>query len=709
MSDKAGTGRFWFAWHPTGEEILTFLDGECPESEATRIRVHLEGCWSCRRERERIDTAVAAWMDAIAADRDSGEGLSPEGVTTFRSRLRDRAQREPTRQGERIRERRELHRQCFPISWWFRSLGESVQGSVRGALLAVGGLLLALGAVGGSWPRTVSAEELLSRTRGAEQQALERISQPVIYRRLEVRRSNDPGVAIWESWTDQDGRRFQEEQGGGVETADELIRELGEICRVNRLDAGSALSATAFSTWRRQVEILREEVNTVPGGYLPNGEEAEDLVLTVTTAEPHVEKAIIEASLWIRGTDWHAVGLRLQVQGESGPVDYELLESAYSLVPRQALRSNPSTGSPQPLVSEVPAIVPSAADRSLVPSMDPPVPSRRDLLDSQLAVRYALHELHADLGEQIEVAEADAAGSAAILVSGLVETEARRALLDQRLRTIPHVQVRLLTVAEAMWILPVVDERAASERPRPSVPTSSRPALEREQGASIPQEIDEEDLAGVLWLDNLGGTVSNDRTIGGAMGAGEASLFERRLLDALHHQARAESLTVTPEGLARTLTERLGMIEADSRGALASGWALRRLVPLLAAEEELSPLSRQQLETMVRTHLGQVRHRILRLTEILSPLWSTTLAPAKLQAPLGEGDARWTAARTEEIFQRVEQIARAIDSLLAARQPSSDQLEELARTLQTDLTRLVDRISLDPLVPISGNYQTNEY
>jgi anti-sigma factor RsiW len=689
MSDKAGPGRFWFAWHPTAEELLAFLDGECRESETTRIRAHLEGCWSCRRERERIDLAVAAWIDAVAADRDSGGGVSPEVVATFRTRLRDRAKQEPAQKEEMVREGKELGQGILSALWRSRPTPGGAHGGLRWALLGVWGLLLALGGGWGSWPQTVSAEELLSRTTGAERRALERVSEPVIYRRLEVRRLDGSGIAIWESWTDQDGRRFQEEQAGAVEAGDALIGELGVICRLNRLDAGSALSATAFSTWRRQVEILREEVNSHSVAHISTGEETEELVLTVTTAEPHVEKAIIEASLRIRAIDWHAVGLRIQVQGEAGPVHYELLESAFSVVPRQALRSNAPAGSLAPMVSKAPVTAPWGGDRSVVSSIRPPTPSRRDLLDSQLAVRYALHELQADLGEQIEVENGDASGSVAILVSGLVETDERRAVLDQRLRTIPHVEVRLLTVAEAMRIFPVVDERAASERRRavsPSPPVAS------------PREIWEEDPTGILWRENLGETVGVDRRMGGA---GGGSLFEQRLLDALRRRARAESLTVTPEGLARRLAEQLGMIEADSTGALASGWALRRLAPLLVAGEELSPLSRQRLETMVGTHLKQVRHRILRLTETLSPLWPPTGGPVWSEARPIEADSPWTADRGEELFQRLEQITRVIDSLLTARQLPADQLEQLASTLKNDLTRLTDRIPLDSPFPIN--------
>ena len=48
----------WHMHHPDDGELLRYADGELPARQARRVRRHLEACWRCRAEIQRIQEAV---------------------------------------------------------------------------------------------------------------------------------------------------------------------------------------------------------------------------------------------------------------------------------------------------------------------------------------------------------------------------------------------------------------------------------------------------------------------------------------------------------------------------------------------------------------------------------------------------------------------------------------------------------------------------
>jgi hypothetical protein len=110
--------------------------------------------------------------------------------------------------------------------------------------------------------------------------------------------------------------------------------------------------------------------------------------------------------LQVRKSDWHALSLQLQVQGENEVRAYELSELAYEVLPLQALtvfadlppRMLPTTaptGTPQASLS--PTVV------AVSPTPTTALPSLAALQAAEVEALYALHQAQADLGERHSV------------------------------------------------------------------------------------------------------------------------------------------------------------------------------------------------------------------------------------------------------------------------------------------------------------------
>ena len=68
MSNHRGKNWLRFGWHPAEDDLLLFLDGEAGARQADKVRAHLEGCWACRSQRDKLDRAIAAFLDYCGAE-----------------------------------------------------------------------------------------------------------------------------------------------------------------------------------------------------------------------------------------------------------------------------------------------------------------------------------------------------------------------------------------------------------------------------------------------------------------------------------------------------------------------------------------------------------------------------------------------------------------------------------------------------------------
>ena len=629
MNSNRGRNWFRFGWHPAEEDLLLFLDGEASERQADKVRAHLESCWACRNQRDKLDRAIAAFMDYCEAEATGASELPSRASLQFSERLRVAASTQP---------------KPPLIRRWAETL--RLQSVERRAAVAASACLLVAASLGLIWlraERRVSAQELLLRTAQAETLSLSRVEEPVVYRKLLVKRAGDSEPVVWESWSDAERKQFRQRvadrQGSRFLRAQEkrtpaVIAELEQIFRANRFDPERPLSASAFTDWRRSVRPKAEAVAA----------DGDELKLTTAAAPPYAVNAITEAALIVRKKDWHAVALRLRVQAGNESRVYELSETAYEVLPLQALTvfaDLPLAPAPatSPAVAAKASPIPTAAAAEPAPTDGKP--GRAALQAAEVSALYALHQAQADLGEQIEVVVEE---GRQVVVRGLTPTAERREELTQALRGIALVSPQLLTIEEA-----VLQAQRATNPPS--------------TGEAAP--------------------TAKENVVAGVQTAAAAPPFQEKLIE--HFGGRkgmgeAERLEVN-----RQVTQFYNAVEADASAALAEAWALRRLQERFASEPgvELDAASRRRLEEMAGNHLARLRRRARNLQARLRPLLITLAGDAPAMSPVIEPSRQ---AQILTVFRAAEQVSHLTDQLIAGETTAS--LPQTARDLLTELTRL---------------------
>lgn len=617
MSNKQGKNWFRFGWHPAEEELLLFLDGEASERQAGKMRAHLERCWACRNRRDKFDRAIVAFMDFCEAETGSGSSLPPRASLEFAERLRVAASAEP---GSSL-----LSRWAMTLRWQF------AQRRVAVAAIACLLIIASLAVIFRRAERTVSAQELLQRTAQAETLSLRRVGDPVVYRKLQVKRVGTSDAVVWESWSDAERKQFRQRVAdnrglrflrANETDAPALLAELEDVFRANHFDVQRPLSAAAFAEWRQSIRTKTELVSR----------QADSLTLT-TIAEPsHAPKTIWEASLVVRESDWHAVALHLNVQvnvqGERETRAYEILETAYEVLPLQALTvfsDLPPTPLMTPASARPPVSLPT--ETPIVAAALKPVPTEAELKDAEVAALYTLHQLKADLGEQIEVVrEADRQ----ITVRGLVETEARKQQLNEALRAVPLVIPNLQTVEEAA-------RQQAAETPADRAETNTLAALEISASAANAASVNPFQQ----YLETYFVERGNERQ--------NAALKAAQLSDA---------------------------VVSETAAALSEAWALRRLAERFKPEQEgeFAAPNRQRILEIMRNHLARLQTHRRSLHAQLNPVLSTIAGGiAGAVAPPAASSAGQRQAEALQLFRAVGQFAQLSNSLFAGKGGDSPQ------------------------------------
>ncbi|MFN7928077.1 MAG: zf-HC2 domain-containing protein [Blastocatellia bacterium] len=627
------------ALHPPREQLLLWQDGELPDNESQAIKAHLEACWKCRAHAAEIGATITAFIqfdEAMLADCSQ----PPNGWREFGTRLRHVAVANGA-PSWRTRWR----------NWWPRTSSsfQPLRGRQSRWAMAVM-LVVGLAALSFWLVRStpVSARELLQRTMQAENASLQKVAEPVLYHKLQVRRktARATDAVMWESWraahVNQFRQRVADQQGIRFVDANDnspppLLTDIAQILTVNHLDVERPLSAVAFDEWRAQVRNGVEMVNT----------SGANLLLIVQPPAPYSLHAIRQASLLVRRQDWHVIALQLQVQGDADIDFYELSEAAYEVMPLDALTVFANLVLPRPAAALVtPRVTPTVAPAptavpSPLPSPLAPLPSVTALQQAEVTALYALHQARADLGEQIEVLRENGRH---IVVRGLVQTAARKAELLQALNAITLVQPQLQTIDEAI-------QQATAP------PTTNNEAVVTVIDVSVKSS---ETVANVNPLQQ-----KLSEYFGGRKGMDET---ERA---AVNHK----------------ITQFYSAIETDASAATAEAWALRRWQDRCAALAsdgvELAPASRQQLDEILKNHIARLRQRAQSLQARLRPVCAALGIEAENMAPSSIPNR---AAKIQLVFQTVEQVNRLSDRLIAGK--SAEPLPATARSLLTALARL---------------------
>ncbi|MGH9839428.1 MAG: anti-sigma factor family protein [Blastocatellia bacterium] len=643
MSDFAGTN-----WddkeqaqpHPASEQLLLYVDGELTDKDAGQVRAHLEVCWKCRARVAGIEETIAEFSRFDETTLTRRLPPPPGGWRGFDARLK-RLVAENGRPSLLSR---------------LRGLRDWLAMNIMRTRLTVGLAFACVVAACGIWlMRTpqVSARELLQRSIRAEAARVNQFAEPVMYRKVQVRRKGDGGEEslTWESWRSAKGNQFRQrvadKQGlrflrDNEKSAPALIVELEQVFQSNRLDAQRPLSTAAYAEWRAGVRLKSETVTDVA---LTGGNQAEgrggELKLTTIAEAPYAANKIIEASLIVRKSDWHVVAQHLKAQGENEIREYELREMAYEILPLEALTVFADLApAPSPGVAAAPLASPP---RLFTPSPKA-TPAEAELKEAEIAALYALHQAQADLGEQIEVTR-DPAGR--VIVQGLVEQAARKQQLTDALENIPLVTMQIQTVEEA-----------------------ARQA-ETKQPSMAARLID-----------------GNEPAITAAPATPAANAFQQRLEQ--YFAGRGDDRKNA--GLKAAQLSNAVLTEASA--SLSEAWALRRLAERFAAapESETPPAARQRGEDqriaeMMGNHLARlkVRSRLLRarlepiLTAIGGPDIDTTPAPRTEST---------RQARALAVFNNVQLINQLVGRLFAGIASDPEMPEQSARRMLSALANL---------------------
>ena len=440
-------------WHPSYEELVLFLDGELgPKTDD--VEAHLRSCWSCRLRREKVDRVISAFMEARSASFGDGSKFPTRGLASFNARL-DRLDLEsgsPALLAGLLRTRIQEGLSALK-SWRVATLVASLA------------IIIALLIRSSSVP-TVSAKEVLGRVKQAEARQLQGAPAPVIYEKIQLRRQSSvrrPETLTWEIWndphnkrlrsrvTDGEGGRFlptmpanlangegnNSVQNSGMSrqvtqspaALPPVLAELEQVYKTHHADLRRPLSSSSFEALRDSMGKGSEKVHD---RRLPDGESA--VVLKSSGEGPFHHNTIVSAEFTVRIKDWHPVEQRLRVQQEEGVVDYTLGQIAFDLLTLNSL--------PPSLFSDVTEAVLSVPSPQLAPLVDL---ASADLLTAEIETWHALHSVNACLGRPVAV---NRVGRSHIEVSGVVETEERKAQILEVLLGIPHVNARIRTVVE---------------------------------------------------------------------------------------------------------------------------------------------------------------------------------------------------------------------------------------------------------------------
>jgi len=602
--------------------LLAFLDGELSPARQAEIRQLLENDWSLRVRLGELERDITAYVSATAP-------TAPADAPPFDDLWRNvhaRAAQEPVPTDKLV-------------TTSFRSRWQRVQAQVQTWLLRPAPLRLAISlglalllAVGlAFWLlrserlQTVSAEELMQRATQAETRSLQRVGDPVVYRKVQVRRAGNTEAVQWESWKEarnagQFRQRIADQQGAHFLRDKDtkrpaLLSELDTVLRANQFDAERPLSATAFAAWRKQ---LRQFGDTV-------ADQQENWRLTTRVTTSLARNTIIAASLLVRKSDWHALSLQLLVQGATETHEYELSEIAYDVLPLQALTVFTDLAPPPAAAASArPTTTPAVVAATLTPMSA--LPTAAALQEAEVAALYALHQLQADLGEQIEVVRED---QRRVIVRGLVEQAERKEKLLEALRAIPLVAPQIQTIEEA------------ARHINPAAPLRETEATSAPVITATPA----------------------------------ANLFQQRL-EQYFVQRGSERNRASQQA-----AELSNNVVAEARAALSEAWALRRLSERFQADE-----APPRIAEMRRNHTARLRMRQRQLQTQLEPLLVSlggTVAPVTAATPIATFGTM--PQRVRQVFQSVEQLHSLTNSLFAGAGSTSGTAESSARRLLTAL------------------------
>ncbi len=343
--------------HLQQETLLLHMDGELSKSGQREAAEHLQSCWSCQVEFDRLGQDIAIILDA------QNELFGP----SLPSPPKPWPRLEPRLEAARTRSLPFWKRPLPFAAWKFKV--PVVYIATAFSLLFVGFLIWA--------PLTaVSAKEVLKRAMASDAARQSFTSKQVLRQRVRVKKTSrasvgerTAGLVSWKS-----ARSTYWDLG-----IDPVSADLFERYKSIGLQSALPLSASAMDSWVKQAHA--EPTATAEGS---------DIVVQVASNAEGQASGLEQVRFQVQKRDWHMDQMTLSFADATFQIseeDSSVLDSQD--VPRAILAVL------QPATIGAPVI---GAPRSGTAKGTP-----ANLDDLEMSVRYELHRIGADLGEGIEI------------------------------------------------------------------------------------------------------------------------------------------------------------------------------------------------------------------------------------------------------------------------------------------------------------------
>jgi hypothetical protein len=389
--------------HLSDEKLSRLTAGELGAVQRFLARAHLEKCWQCRLRREALERSALQ----LAEYRNCLVERIPSNPDRRAAMLRHIRQ-----SGEAVMLSHESSRAVFSTKGTSSILKNPILASIFVAVF-VAGLLLT---VGRRHATTVSAAELLNRAENADRAVL--TGKPgVIYEKISIRTSK--GRIEHEIYRDAHRERRRR-----ISVSDtEIVAPLRNVLVSAHVELDDPFSVASYRAWHDEQREKTDAVSRDGNG-----------LLTLSTLVQ--DGNIRQETLTVRASDFHPVQRTIRTADdgvvEIAELNYALLD--WSSVNGTLFDSPSRVGLPAPAAAVVP-----------VPAL---LPSPAALDIAELNARVAIHRLHGDEGEQIEIDRT----TRSIDVRGVVDTEARKLEINGTLHALPYVRSSVLSVADQQGI-----------------------------------------------------------------------------------------------------------------------------------------------------------------------------------------------------------------------------------------------------------------
>lgn len=427
--------------HLSEEQFLMFADGELSAGETVKAREHLESCWTCRSELEKVEETISLFVEFRKNIQLPLSPPPPNDWNGFNQKLNKIRAEESKPQKNRF--------SLSNFSIFQTRLGIASLASIL--ILALFWQLITI--------EKISAAELLEKASVSQKTKIAAASEPVVYQRLQVNAENKRKID-WEVWQDAQKPRAKQlvSVGEGNESVN-LLRELAEILRANKMNPQQPLAPESFRAWRDSLKSKTDEIS---------GDEI--LTLTTTNQETVVAGQIREASMKFRANDYHPFEQTLRVKTETGEKSFQIFETDFEVVSLNTLKPNffdetpisieitkveKNKINPIPQTIENPSVEPNQNLENSFANVEIKTPESEispksvATADLEVEVLRLLSDAQADLGEEITVKRE----AGVLYVRGLVGTSERKAEIFKALESVRQnaaIKIEIETVAEAV-------------------------------------------------------------------------------------------------------------------------------------------------------------------------------------------------------------------------------------------------------------------